>query len=298
MSDDMTPPPPPEGAPPPPPPAPPTPPPAYGSAPPPPAAPPTPPPAYGSAPPPYTGGPEAPVPAGSGPYNAVDAIKYGWSGFTNSPATLLVPALIVIVVVGVSEFILTLILNSTLLSNSCTVNSTTNGISVDCGHGLFVRLIGAAIIAAVVSFIGQLLSAGLIKSALNNVDGKAVEIGDIFTYAMKPNVLTTAAIVAGAGFVGTLLCYVPGIIVGVLTGFAMYFVVDKDLSPIDAIQASVKFVTGHFGDLVLFYVLSVVVIIVGLIACLIGVFAAIPVVLIAASYTFRRLHDEPVSPIG
>ena len=38
--------------------------------------------------------------------------------------------------------------------------------------------------------------------------------------------------------------------------------------------------------------------IVGAIACGIGLFVAAPVVAIAAAYTFRVLHNEPVSPVA
>jgi len=41
---------------------------------------------------------------------------------------------------------------------------------------------------------------------------------------------------------------------------------------------------------------TIVTIVVGVIACLVGILAAIPVVLAAAAYTFRVLHNEPVSP--
>jgi uncharacterized membrane protein len=47
---------------------------------------------------------------------------------------------------------------------------------------------------------------------------------------------------------------------------------------------------------VLFYVLGLVCIVVGAILCLIGLLAAVPVVLAAAAYTFRVLNNEPVAP--
>ncbi len=288
MSDDTTPPPPPEGVP-----APPPPPPAYGSAPP----PPPPPPAYGSAPPPYTGGPEAPVPAGSGPYDATEAIKYGWAKFSKSPATLLVPALIVIVIAIVIDIVVQILIGKTVTaSHDCGAEFL--GVRAQCGPGFFRIILGSAISSGVATFVGQCLSAGLIKSALNVVDGQPVNAGDVLTWATKPAVVTTAALIGVAGAVGTLLCFLPGIVVGVLTAFAMYFVVDKDAAPVDAIKESISFVTGNFGALLLFYVLSVVVIIVGAILCGVGLLAAIPVVVCASAFTWRRLHDQPVSPLG
>lgn len=280
MSDDTTPPQPPADGPPPPPPPPPAPPlPSYGSMSPPPAP-------YG-----------APVPGGGSPYTPVDAIKYGWARFSKSPSTILIPVLVVIGIMIVVEVITQIILGATLLgTHDC--SQTVFGVRVDtqCGPGFVVRMLGSALAGLVTTFIGQLLAAGLIKSALNFVDGKAVNVGDIMAWASKPNVVTAAAIVSGATFVGSLLCYLPGLIVSFLTWFTMFYVVDKDMAPMDAVKASYNLVTSRLGDMVLLAVLSFVTILVGVLACLVGVLAAIPVVLVGAAYTFRLLNNEPVVP--
>ena len=248
--------------------------------------PPPPPPAYG-----------APAAAG-GAYSPVTAIQYGWAKFTKSPSTLLVPALLVLVVLIVVDGIIQVILRGALLgTHDCT--RTVLGVTVDnakCGPGFFTTLLVSALGGLVASFIGQLLGAGLIKSALNVADGKAVNVGDVFGYATKPNVVTTAALVAGATFIGSLLCYLPGLIVGFLTLFAMFYVVDKDMAPMDAIKASYSLTTSKIGETILFYLLGIVVIVVGAILCLVGLLAAVPVVLAGAAYTFRVLNNEPVSP--
>ncbi|MFL6023835.1 MAG: hypothetical protein ACJ72O_10895 [Marmoricola sp.] len=286
MSDDIPTPPPSEGAAPPP--GPPLP--SYGSTPP-------PPPGYGAPPPPPS--PYGAPPAGAGGYSGVDAIKYGWEKFSKKPGELLVPALIVIGSVVVLEIVLQVILRATLLStHDCTRTIFGQSVESKCGPGFLVSIFGTALAGLVVSFVSQMLGAGLIKSALNVADGLPVNAGDVFGWATKPNVVTTAAIVSGATFVGTLLCYLPGLIVGFLTAFAMFFVVDKDLAPMDAVKASVSFMTSHLGDTIVFYLLAIVTIVVGLILCLVGVLAAIPVVLAAAAYTFRVLHNEPVSPVA
>jgi len=248
--------------------------------------PPPPPPAYGAAP---------PAPGG---YSPVAALQYGWAKFTKSPATLLVPALLVLVVLIVLDVIVQIILRGALLgTHDCTKTILGTTIhNAQCGPGFFTTVLVGALGGLVASFVGQLLGAGLIKSALNVVDGREVNAGDVFGYATKPNVVATAAIVAGATFVGTLLCYVPGLIVGFLTLFAMFFVVDKDMAPMDAIRASVSLITSRLGETILFYVLGIIVIIVGAILCLVGLLAAVPVVLAGAAYTFRVLNNEPVTP--
>jgi uncharacterized membrane protein len=293
MSDDTTPPQDPnQGA------TPPSPPPPPGGEVPPAAPPPSPPPPYEAAPPPPPPAYGAP-PAAGGAYNAVDAIKYGWAKFAKSPSTLLVPTLLVAVAVIVLEAIGFVIMNATLLdTGDCTVTSTANGINLDdCGGpGFITRLFAYALVGLVVSMVASALSAGLIKSALNVADGKEVNAGDVISYATKPPVLTTAAILAVATAIGSFLCYLPGIVVSFLTVFSMFYVVDKQLAPVDAIKASISLVTSHIGETIVFYLLGIVVIIVGAILCGVGLLVAIPVVVAAAAYTFRILNNEPVTP--
>lgn len=253
--------------------------------------PPPPPPAYG-APVPTPG----PTPGG---YSPVAAIQDGWARFTKSPSTLLVPALIVLLVNIVIGGIVYVVLGATLLdSHDCTKTVLGTQIDAKCGPGLLTSLVGAALSGAVSTFLSSLFGAGLIKCALNVVDGKPVDTGDVFAYASKPEVVSTAAILAVLGFIGTLLCYVPAIVVSFLTVFAMFYVVDKGLSGVAAIKASVSLVVSRIGDSILFYLLAAVVLVVGAILCLVGLLAAVPVVLAGAAYTFRAFNNEPVTPVA
>ncbi|MGO4254870.1 hypothetical protein [Marmoricola sp. RAF53] len=303
MSDDTTPPNPPEGGAPDPgqvpeqppagPPGDPTPPPAYGA----------PPPAYGSAPPPAYGAPPPgygppPTAAGAGGYSPVEAIKYGWGKFWKNPSALIIPGLIVLGIVIVVEVIVQFLLRATLLgTHDCTQTIFGQSVETQCGPNFFVSLFGAALGGLVVSFLIATLGAGFIKCALNVVDHQPVSAGDVFAYATKSNVLGTAAIVSGATFVGTLLCYLPGLIVAFLFFFAMFFAVDKDLAPMDAVKASVSFTTSHLGEVILLALLSFLCLIAGAIVCLVGLLVAYPVVYLGAAYTYRVLHNEPVTPI-
>jgi uncharacterized membrane protein len=246
---------------------------------------PPPPPAYGA------------PPAGAGGYSPVAAIQYGWAKFTRSPSTLLVPALVLLVVMIVIEGVVYALLNATLLgTHDCTKTMFGTQIDTQCGPSLPVTLFGAALSSGIATFLQAVFGAGLIKSALNVVDGREVNVGDIFSYASKPAVVSTAALLGALGFVGTLLCYFPAIIVSFLTVFTMFYVVDKGQQGVEAIKSSVNLVTSKIGETILFYLLAAVCLIVGAILCLVGLLAAVPVVLAGAAYTFRVLNNEPVSP--
>jgi uncharacterized membrane protein len=109
-------------------------------------------------------------------------------------------------------------------------------------------------------------------------------------------VVIASLIIAAATFVGTLLCYVPGLIVGFLAQFTLLFIVDKQMKAVDAIKASIKLVTDNLGNTILFYLLALVVLFVGAILCGVGLLVAAPVALIGLAYTYRRLQGEPVVP--
>ncbi len=293
---DDTPGPPPGGA------APPPPPPPSDPPPPPPATPPPPPPAtpqpgggYGAAPPPP---PPAPPGAG-GAYSAPDSFGYGWSRFKAKPSELLVPVLVVVVAIIVVELVVQLLLRATLLgTHDCTTTVLGTSVQTQCGPSFFVTILGTALAGLFVSLVAQALGAGLIKNALNIADGKPTSVGEIGAWVFKPNVLLTALLVAGATAIGTVLCYLPGLIIGFLFNWAMFYVVDEDMSPVDAIKASVNFVTSHLGETIVFYLLGIVAIIVGAVLCLVGLLVTVPVLLIAAAYTFRVLNGRQVTAVA
>lgn len=205
--------------------------------------------------------------------------------------------LVVLAVIIVLEVIVQLLLRATLLgTHDCTTTVFGQPIQTQCGPGLLVTLLGAAIAGFVVSAISQMLGAGLIKNALNVVDDKPVALSELAAWATKPQVITAAVIVAGATAVGTILCYVPGIIVAFLLNWTMFYVVDEDKAPMDAVKASISFTTSHLGETVVFYLLGIVVLVVGAVLCLVGLLVAAPVLLIAAAYTFRVLNGRQVAP--
>ncbi len=210
---------------------------------------------------------------------------------------MLVPVLIVLLVVIVLQVIVQLLLRATILgTHDCTTTVLGQSVVTQCGPNFFVSLLGAGLAGLVISLITQALGAGLIKNALNIVDGKPASIGEIGTWATNGQVLLAALIIAVATFIGTLLCYIPGLIVAFLLNWTMFFVVDQNMKAMDAVRASVSFVTSHLGDTIVFWLLGVVTIIVGTILCLVGLLVAVPVLLIAAAYTYRVLNGQQVTP--
>lgn len=236
-------------------------------------------------------------PAGEAAYSPTEALSYGWRKFSASPATLLVPMIVVFVGIVVIAAIVELAIFSTLTStHACTQTIFGQRVQTQCGPGLLTRLFAAGLAGAIINLVAQLLAAGLYKGATHVTDGKPFSLGEMFEGWDKTQVVIASAIIAVATFVGTILCYFPALIVGFLTQYTLLFIVDKQMSAVDAIRASVSFVTDNLGSTLVYYILALIVLFVGAILCGVGLLVAAPVALIGLAYTYRRLQNEPVVP--
>jgi uncharacterized membrane protein len=247
---------------------------------------------YG-APPPGHGGPGAGV---AQPYSAGDAIGYGWKKFWANPAPLLLGTLILLAVSALVSFLANAVATGIFVGETTTVINSDGSIEIGNGGGLIASLLVSMVVSLVVGLLAQLIVAGLIKGALDTVDGRPVSVGGMFQGWDKVKVLVAALIVSVLTAIGTLLCYFPGLVVGFLLSYTIFFVVDRDLEPVEAVKASFSFVTGNLGPTLLFYILAVLVVIAGAILCGVGLLAAVPIAILGAAYTYRRLHGQQVVP--
>jgi uncharacterized membrane protein len=213
----------------------------------------------------------------SGGYRPTEALSYGWDRFSASPSTLMIP--MTVVFVGIVAVALT---------------TEFAVAALPVGSGVTGRLLVSGIAAAVVFCVYQLLAAGLYRGALRVVDGGSFVVGELFEGWDKVQVVVASLLISVAVGLGTVLCVVPGLVVGFLTQFTLLFVVDRQLTALEAIRASVRLVTGHLGPTLVFYVLAGAVTALGAVLCGVGLLVAVPVVLVGYGYTYRRLLGEPV----
>jgi uncharacterized membrane protein len=218
---------------------------------------------------------------GPSTYSPTDAVSYGWNKFKASPSTLLVPTLVIVVVVIVISVVIRLIVV---------------GGMTDSGSGLGTVLLAVAIASAITSLISQVLAAGLYKGGLSVTDGQTFSFGGLFEGWDKVQVVVAAVIIGVLTLIGTVLCYLPALLVGYFTQFTLLFIIDKNMSATDAIRASFRLCLDNLGPTILWTLLAIVCVVVGAIVCLVGLLVAIPVVLVGLAYTYRRLQDQPVSP--
>jgi len=246
---------------------------------------------YGEAPPP----PPPPAPPGGNAYNIGDALSYGWKKFQENVGQIIIAALVlfaVYLVAGAIAFGFQALMTS---NTECFVNSE-GRLVCDEGSGWIWRMIVSAIAVGFLFIVGQIVGAGIIRGALGITEGRPFQTSDIFRTDQLGSVVVASLIVGIATTIGYALCYLPGIVIAFLTSYTLFFVIDKNLAPVDAIRASYDLVTKNLGNTVLWYLVGGLVAVAGVIACFVGLIVTIPLVIIGTAYTYKTLTAEPVAP--
>ena len=284
---------PPPPAPPPPPPPPPAPP-AYGAPPPPPpgyAAPPSP----GFAPPPPASYGQD-LSAGDRPFSVSDAFNWGWAKFQQNTGAIVISTLIYFVILAIIEVVAYIIFGGLLLSTTALhVDPNTGQLSGGASTGFVTLLLFAGLSVLVFTLLFALVQSAIIHGLLQIANGKKVEIGDFFKFEKVGQVLTAGLVVAVATAIGAFLCYIPALIVAFFTPFYLFFIVDKNLAPMDAIKASISLVNKNLASMFILFLAMIVAYIVGAIVCLVGLIVTMPVALLALTFAYRKFQNEPVA---
>ena len=250
-------------------------------------------------PPPAEGG-YFPPPPGFGPpvnrYSVGEGLSWAWQKFSKNAVPLVV-ATLVFWLIG---FLLNLASGQVLQAVSpetFTAYDTPGGIletttSTMSGSG-FAVLILATIVQILVK--GAIASAGY-GGLLDIANGQQVSIGSFFRPRNIVAVVVAGLIVDILTIVGLFACILPGLAVMVFTWFTTVAIVDRNLSPIDGIKASVDVVKKNFGSVLLAGLTFFALILVGALLCGVGLLVTVPVAYLLLVYTYRRLSGGSVAP--
>jgi uncharacterized membrane protein len=272
----------PPGAPPPPPPGPP---PGYG--PPPGGYPPQP--GYGAAP----GGPTAPQ------FNVGEAVSWAWNKFSQNATAFIVPVLVYLVALVVFALVAGLLPvvfgQSTSTTYTDPYGNTASSVNVTYGGASYA----AMIIGYLLLFVAAIyMHAALVTGCLDIADGKPVTIGTFFRPRNLGAVFLSAILLGIGTIIGTALCIIPGIIFAFLVQFAIPFVVDRSLSPVESIKASIATTRSNIGGSLLSWLVQIAAALIGELLCLIGLVVAFPVAQLIQIYTYRKLSGGQVVPLA
>jgi uncharacterized membrane protein len=243
---------------------------------------------------PYGQQPYGQAPAGygaPGPAAGVgESFTWGWNKFTQNVGPFLLGVLAygaVIVVVSIILF------SITVGSVAIGVDPDTGELRTGAGVGLFF---GYLLVIAVIMLLGAFMQAGVIRATLEVANGRLAQVGTFFKFDDFGKIVLAALLVGAGTAVGYLLFVIPGIVFAFYAQFTLFYVIDKRMSPVDALKASFTLVNRNLGTVVLLFLAVYAANLVGGALCGVGQLVSFPVGLLATTYLYRRLQNEPVAP--
>ena len=150
--------------------------------------------------------------------------------------------------------------------------------------------------------LAELFMAGFTRAVLRAARTNDMSFGDFFAAGARfvPYVLMSF-LKSLAIVVGVLLLVVPGVIVALGFANAPFFVVDQRLGPIASLKASWQVSEGQKGNLFVLLLAEVGLMIAGFAACCVGMFVAVPVMMLARTLVYMKMSGTappPVAPPG
>jgi uncharacterized membrane protein len=150
-------------------------------------------------------------------------------------------------------------------------------------------IVGAWIIQIIVKM-------GVIKITLDIIDKEEANLNTLFSSTELLGKFILGAILYGLiVFAGFILLVIPGIIWAIKYQFFSYLIVDKKLSPLEAIRKSGEITSGKKSKLFWLGIMFFLINIAGAVCLLIGLFATIPTTMVAMGYVYRKLLGEPMA---
>ena len=150
---------------------------------------------------------------------------------------------------------------------------------------IFALLISAVVLA--IFFVG--FDLGFKKIALNLHDRDESKVKALFSYfGLAPKALIGWILYSLMVWVGWLFFILPGFIALLRFSFFSYFIVDKNVGPIDALRMSWDVTRNHVWDMFAFWVVIKIIVYLGFLSWL-GVILTWPLSTLAYAYFYRKL---------
>lgn len=229
---------------------------------------------------------------GAPAYRVGEAVSWAWNKFSKNVTAILVPTLVFGVVYAVLQAVI-----QGVTSAFSTVDSTSYadgyGASISLGLGGIVVTVLGAIVTVIVAAVVQ---SAYLGGMLDIANGQPVQIGSFFTPRNVVNVVIASVLSSIIVGIGVLLCIVPGVIATILLLFTTAVVVDRNVSGVEGLRTSFAIAKANFGPTALTWLTTVGIGILGVLACLVGLIVAYPVIALVTVYAYRTLSGGYVAP--
>jgi hypothetical protein len=153
------------------------------------------------------------------------------------------------------------------------------------------------IMLGVCSLIGAVIQAfvqvGLIRIYCDSVRGKEPDFSDLFKGADRFLPMLGLNLLVGIlVLLGLVLFIVPGIILGLGLSLSQFYCVDAKMGALESMVASWEATKGQRWQLFVFGLYAFGVILLGLVACCVGVYVAGPVISVAMTTIYLRISGR------
>lgn len=227
-----------------------------------------------------------PGPAPVAPRSA-GTLRAGWRVVAGAPDRVLVATLAISLPAIVVHVLLQHLISTEVAGTStCVRDYLGTVVYAECLPSDVRSQLGVLVGLFVIFLLAHLVVAGIDRAVLDVVDDVPVR-GPYAGWRLRA-VLPTALLLATALTLATVFLVLPAIVGMFLTRYALLFVVDRDLNPFEAVVASVQLVARRFVGELGFAVRSVLLMLVGAVACGIGLYLAVPMVLAAQAIRYRE----------
>ena len=150
--------------------------------------------------------------------------------------------------------------------------------------------ISSIIVSTLSLFILCLFMMGYIKNCLQTLDGEEPQFSAYGQVSRKLLSFLVAYIILSIIItIGVILFIAPGIYLGLRLQFFYAFIVDDDAGIIDSFKRSWNITKGHSLKLFILFFIMLLIYIIGYLAVIIGIFVAIPLIVLMYGYTYRKL---------
>jgi len=209
-------------------------------------------------------------------FSRSEAIQFGWNAMKNN----------------LGFFIVILIISGLILGG---LDFATRLLQKEDNYNLYVIL---NIFWWILSIIIEM---GLIKIALKFYDKQKNEFSNLFScYPLLLKYLLSSILYTLIVLTGIIMLVIPGIIWAIKYQFYGYFIVDKNLGPIEALKKSSEITESAKWDLFVFGLLLGGINLLGALFLLVGLFATVPTAMVAMAFVYRKLltQKEKIQALG
>lgn len=140
--------------------------------------------------------------------------------------------------------------------------------------------------------IGSIFSVGYIKNMFQTMDGEEPQFSAYLQSVPKIlNMLIGNVLFNLICAIGLLFLVLPGIYLALRFMFFAQYIVEENLSAIDALKQSWRITEGQVGNLLLLALAELLITLIGFILLGIGIFVALPLIYMMQCYAFRKLNN-------